>query len=366
MKRRSFLKHVAGGTAVAAAVSLPAPAIAQGIRELKMATTWPKDFPGLGTSANRLAERITQASGGALRVTVFAGDALVPALQSYDAVTDGIADLYHGTESYWQSKSKAFNFFTGVPFGLTPAEHSAWIRHGGAQRLWDELSAPFNVKPFLVGNAGSQMGGWFKTPVTSLSDLRDRKIRMTGLGGEVMRALGASALTLPGSRIVGALREGTIDAAEWAGPWIDLAAGIYSAARYYYYPGFQEPGMALASGLRRDIWEQLPADQQALIEAAMAAEYTTATAEFDARNSQALNTLVQQHNVAMTAFPNEVLNAIGAAAGDVVYEAANTDGAARQVYESYITFRRRAIPWSKFSTSAYLRARALPFRYDTE
>lgn len=329
-----------------------------------MVTTWPQDFPGLGTSANRLARRIGDASQGQFEVTVFAGDTLVPALESHDAVANGTADFYHGTESYWQSKSRAFNFFSGIPFGMTATETNAWIHYGGGQELWDALSAEFNIKPFAVGNTGGQMGGWFKSPVASLADLSGRTVRMAGLGGDVLRAIGATAMSLPGSQILDALNAGTIDAAEWAGPWIDLAAGLQTAANYYYYPGFHEPGMMLAAGVRRDLWDGLTTDQRALISAAMAAEHGAVAAEFDARNATALATLIDLHGVEVAAFPNDLLNAAGRAAGEVVFAAANSDATARAVYRSYVAFRRSAIGWSKVSTQAYLAARGLPFRYD--
>ena len=364
IKRRTFLTGATGLAASAAAAALPAPAIGQGLREFSMVTTWPTDFPGLGTGANRLAHRIAEASGGRFTMTVHGGGELVPALESFTAVANGAADFYHGTESYWQGRSKAFHFFSGIPFGMTAAETNGWIAHGGGQGLWDELSAAFNIKPFLVGNIGGQLGGWFKTPVASLDDLKGRRMRMTGLGAEILRAVGANAVALPGGRIVAALNDGTIDAAEWAGPWLDLAAGLYAAAPYYTYPGFHEPGMALSVGMRRDIWDAMPAADQALIGAAMAAENSIATAEFEARNAAALATLTSRHGVELARLPNEVLNAIGVAAGDVVFDAGNSDGFARRVYESYIAHRHTAIGWSKVSTQAYLAARGLPFRYE--
>ncbi|HEC91133.1 MAG TPA: ABC transporter substrate-binding protein, partial [Alphaproteobacteria bacterium] len=202
MERRKFIKNavvagVASAASVAAASSFATPAIAQGKRELKMVTTWPKDFPGLGTAAQRLAGRISDMSGGGLTVKVFAAGELVPPFESFDAVSSGAADMYHAAEYYWQSKSKAFNFFTTVPFGLTAAEMNAWLYHGGGQDIWDELSAGFNLKPFATGNTGVQMGGWFNKEIHGPKDLRGLKIRMPGLGGEVMRRLGAAAVNLP-------------------------------------------------------------------------------------------------------------------------------------------------------------------------
>ena len=211
-------------------------------RELKMVTTWPKDFPGLGTMAERTAQFITEMSGGALRVKVYAAGELVSAFESFDAVSTGAADLYHGAEYYWVGKAKAYPFFTAVPFGMTAVEIMAWTEFGGGHELWDELAAQFNIKPFIAGNTGHQMGGWYKEPINSLEDLRGRKIRMPGLGGEVLRRVGASAVAISGGEIYQALQSGAIDGTEWVGPWNDLAFGFYREAKYYYWPGFHEPG----------------------------------------------------------------------------------------------------------------------------
>ena len=185
MKRRQFLTAAA---VAGLAASFPAPALAQGQRQLKMVTTWPKNFPGLGTGAQRLADRIGRMSGGKLTVKLFAAGELVPEFESFDAVSSGAADLYHAAEYYWQGKSKAFNFFAAVPFGMTAAEINAWIYHGGGQKVWDRLSAKFNLKPFLCGNTGVQMGGWFNKEIHGVEDYKGLKIRMPGLGGEVLAA----------------------------------------------------------------------------------------------------------------------------------------------------------------------------------
>jgi TRAP-type mannitol/chloroaromatic compound transport system substrate-binding protein len=369
MKRREFLKSTstAAGAAVVGAVaasSFPKPAISQGLRELKMVTTWPKNFPGLGTGAERLAQRITKGTGGKLSVKVFAGGELVPPLESQDAVTGGTADLYHAAEYYWQGKSKAFNFFAAVPFGLTATEMDAWIHHGGGQEIWDELGAEFNLKPFAAGNTGVQMGGWFNKEINSLEDYKGLKIRMPGLGGEVLRRIGAAAVNLPGGEIFQALQSGNIDATEWVGPWNDLAFGFYKIAKFYYYPGFHEPGTTLSAGINKKVWDGLSSDHKAIIESAMAAENNFTLAEFNTRNNTSLKTLVSQHGVQVRRFSNDVMNAIGEVSGEVVAEAAGSDAITKKVYDSFIAFRRNAIAWSKLSDQAYWNARLLPFKYD--
>ena len=231
-----------------------------------MVTTWPKNFPGLGTGAQRLADRITNGTEGRIEVKLFSAGELVPPFESFDAVSQGTADMYHAAEYYWQGKSKAFNFFATVPFGLTASEVDAWIYHSGGQALWDELSADFNLKPLMAGNTGVQWGGWFNKEINSIEDFKGLKMRMPGLGGEVLRRLGAAAVALPGGEIFPALQAGTIDATEWVGPWNDLAFGFYKITKYYYWPGFHEPGTILSLGINKDVWESLSASDQSLIE----------------------------------------------------------------------------------------------------
>ncbi|MQX36253.1 TRAP transporter substrate-binding protein [Roseospira navarrensis] len=363
MKRREFLSGAAVAGAGAAASTLATPAIAQDMRELKMVTTWPKNFPGLGTSAERLAQRITAMSGGRLTVKVFAAGELVPPFEAFDAVSSGTADMYHGAEYYWQGKSKAFNFFAAVPFGLTATEMSSWIHHAGGQALWDELSSGFNIKPMMVANTGVQMGGWFNKEINSLEDYKGLKIRMPGLGGEVLRRIGAAAVSLPGGEIFPALQSGAIDATEWVGPWNDLAFGFYKVAKFYYYPGFHEPGTTLSGGVNLDVWNGLSSEDKAIIEAAATAENDYSLAEFNARNGDALDTLVNEHGVELRKFSDEVMTAIGGAAGEVVAEVAAEDPMTQKVYDSFLDFRTKAMGWARIADQAYWNARELPYEY---
>lgn len=210
----------------------------------KMVTTWPKNFPGVGTGAEFLAKNINEMAGGRLEVKVYAAGELVPALEVFDAVSRGTAQMGHGASYYWKGKVPAAQFFTTVPFGLTPQEFNAWIYYGGGLALWEEIYEPFGLIPMPAGNPGAQMGGWFNKEINSLEDFKGLKMRMPGIGGEVLKKLGASPINLPGSEIFTALQSGTIDATEWVGPYNDLAFGLYKAAKYYYYPGWHEPGSA--------------------------------------------------------------------------------------------------------------------------
>lgn len=377
MKRRDLLKGAAVAAAGAGALALgacgqkeeksdkaaaaapAAPAVSRGKRELKMVTTWPKNFPGLGTGAQRLADDITAMTDGDLSVKLYAAGELVPAMECFSAVSGGNADMYHGAEYYWQGKHKAFNFFTAVPFGLTAAEMDAWLNFGGGQALWDELSGGFNIKSFAAGNTGVQMGGWFNKEINTLEDYKGLKIRMPGLGGEVLRRIGAAAVTLPGGEIFPSLQSGAIDATEWVGPWNDLAFGFYKITKFYYYPGFHEPGSTLACGLNKDVWESLSSDHQAVVSTACQAENNRMFSEFNAKNGDALDTLLTEHNVKLRRQSDDILRAIGTASDEVLSEVGATDDISKRVYESFMGFRKKAMGWTSLSETAYTAARAL-------
>jgi TRAP-type mannitol/chloroaromatic compound transport system substrate-binding protein len=362
MKRRTFLAGTAAATV--AASSFPAPAIARGGRELLMVTSWPRELPGLGTAASALARRIGELSEGRYTVKVFPSGELVDPLRTLEAVESGTADLYHSAEYYHQKKSPAFNFFAAVPFGLTATELNAWIYHGGGQALWDELGGQFGVKPLLAGNTGVQMGGWFQKEIKTIRDFKALRMRIPGLGGAVVDALGGTAVTLAGGDIFPALQAGKIDAAEWVGPWNDIVLGFHKVARNYYYPGFHEPGTSLSLGIGRKLWEGMPATDRALFEAAAAEANDRVLAAFNANNARALAELVETHKVRLRRFSNDILNALGEAAGDVVSAIGRSDPFTRRVYESFLKSRRSSLTWSKIADRAYINARLLPFKYE--
>ncbi|MEM6415549.1 MAG: TRAP transporter substrate-binding protein [Pseudomonadota bacterium] len=326
-------------------------------RELKMVTTWPKDFPGLGGMAERTAQFITEMSGGALRVKVFAANELVGAFESFDAVSTGAADLYHGAEYYWVGKSKAYPFFTAVPFGMTAYEIMSWVEFGGGQKLWDDLAAKFNIKPFIAGNTGHQMGGWFKQPINSLEDLRGRKIRMPGIGGEVLRRVGASAVALAGGEIYQALQSGAIDGTEWVGPWNDLAFGFYREAKYYYWPGFHEPGAQLAVGVNLDLWADLSLQAKSIIAGACQRANHLSLAEYGHFNAVALKQLVNDHGVELRRLPDDVWSALAEKTRDVLEEIAAIGPEEAAIYNSYKQSLNRSQSWGQISEEAYMSAR---------
>ncbi|MFZ1428987.1 MAG: TRAP transporter substrate-binding protein, partial [Geminicoccaceae bacterium] len=297
------------GLLLGSAGVLAAPALlrAQAGLHWRMVTSWPRNLPGPGMNAQRLADRIGQASGGRLTVQLYAAGELVPALQVFDAVNAGAAEMGHAASFYWAGKAKAAPFFTTVPFGLAPAEHAAWIDHGGGQALWDELYAPFDLKPFMAGNSGVQMGGWFRHEIAGPDDLHGLKLRSAGLGGELFQRLGAVTVALGVPEIYPALQSGTIDAVEFLGPASDLAAGFYQSAKLYYWPTFTKPNGTAECLIGRAAWESLPTDLQAVVADTCAAENAFTLAEADWRNGQALATLVDQHGVTLRRWPDSVV-----------------------------------------------------------
>ncbi|NLH83251.1 MAG: TRAP transporter substrate-binding protein, partial [Phyllobacteriaceae bacterium] len=253
-KPRDPTEHAVGrreffglGAATLAAGSLAAPAIVRAEEKLnwKMVTSWPKNSPGVGVNAQRLADSITAMSNGRLTVQLYAAGELVPAFECFDAVSSGAAEMAHGSPYFWQGKEKAFHFFTGIPFGLFANEHMGWIWFGGGQALWEKAYAPFGVQPFYCGSSGPQAGGWFRKEIKTVDDFKGLKMRIAGLGGEVLRRLGVNVVLLPPGEIFQAMQSGTIDAAEWVGPWNDLAFGLFRVAKNYYMPSFFEFGPAL-------------------------------------------------------------------------------------------------------------------------
>ena len=326
-------------------------------KRLTMVTTWPKGLPGLFTGAERVAKRINELSEGELEVRVFAAGELSPALQAFDDVASGAADMYHGAEYYWQGKSPAFPFFTAVPFGMTAQELMGWIDFGGGQELWEELSGQFGVIAFQACNTGTQTGGWFRREINSLDDFKGLKMRIPGLGGEVVRALGGASETIPGGEIYQSLQSGTIDAAEWVGPWNDLALGFYQQAPYYYGPGFHEPGASLAVGMNRKTWDGLTPHQQRIVRAACADANHYSLGEFTYNSAIALKTLTDEHGVQLRSFPDDVMKAASEASSDIRAKAGNAGGLEKRIFESFETALKGMKSWSGIAEGGYLTSR---------
>ena len=364
VQRRRFLKGATGAAAATvAASSFAAPAISKDLIQWRMVTTWPKNFPGLGTGANLLGKLITEGSGGRLSVKVFGAKEIVPAFEALDAVASGTVEMGHGAPYYWKGKVAAAQYLASVPFGMTAQELNAWYQWGNGQKFADRIYKQMGAKFFPSGNTGVQMGGWFNKKMNSLADYKGLKMRIPGLGGEVVKAAGGNVVNLPGGEIPPALQSGALDATEGGGPYNDLALGLYKSAKYYYFPGWHEPATVLDNFVNIKAWEKLPADLKSVVTAANAAVNQIVLSEFTARNNAALQTLVNKHKVQLLKFPNNVLNGLGKLAGEVMNDLATKAPLSREVMDDYLKFRREALSWSSRAEGTYLPARALPFKY---
>ena len=365
IRRRKFIKAaIGGGAAAAAASAFPTPAISQGKQEWRMVTSWPKNFPGAGAGAERFAKNIAEQTGGRLTIKVFGAGELVPAFEAFDAVQRGTADCMSGTPYYWQSKAKVLSVFTTVPFGMANYEMMAWMRHGGGQQLWDEIYGKFGLKGFHSSSTSVQMAGWFNKEIKTAADVNGLKMRIPGLGGEALRKLGATIVNLPVGEIFGALQSGAIDATEWVGPWQDLAAGFYKAAKYYYWPGMHEPATMAEISVNKAKFDALPKDIQRAFEWAVADEYLTQTAESDGSNAGSLDVLLKQHKVQLKRLPDDFLQAYGKGWNEVLTEMRDTgDAFTKKTLESYYKFQREQMAWSRIGLQEYLNGRLIGFKF---
>jgi len=362
MKRRDFV----GGLAVAAglgACAQPddgcsgADSASTERFEWSCVTSWPPKFPGLGMAVENLAQRLDRASGGRLKIKVYGGGELVPAFEVFDAVSRGAVEMGHGASYYHKGKVDAAQFFTAVPFGLNYMELNAWIHYGGGLALWRELYEPFNLVPFLCGNTGVQMGGWFNKEINSVADLKGLKMRIPGLGGEVLRRAGGTPITLPGAEIFTSLQTGAIDATEWVGPYNDVSFGLHKAARYYYYPGWQEPGPGLECIINKEAWNSLPPDLQALVEICCQSITIDMAAEYTNGNANSLQQLLHDPNVELRSFPDEVLQHLKAITAEVLAEMMETDPAMNKIGKAFYEYLEKMEPNSRISEQAYLDTR---------
>jgi TRAP-type mannitol/chloroaromatic compound transport system substrate-binding protein len=358
MQRRDFVKALSAGSVIlGAGLAATTDAEAKAEHRWRMVTTWPKNFPGLGTGANRLAQLIGDMSGGRLLVKVYGAHELVPAPGVFDAVSSGTVEMGHSAAYYWKGKSETAQFFSTVPFGMTAQEMNGWFYYGGGLELWTELYAKFNLVPFPAGNTGVQMGGWFNREINSVKDLKGLKMRIPGLGGEVLRRAGGTPVSLPGDEIFNSLQSGAIDATEWVGPYNDMAFGLYKAAKYYYYPGFHEPGTCLEATVNKTAFDALPKDLQAIVRCACQAANLDMLSEYMARNPVALNSLIRKHNVQLRKYPDDVLHKLKELSREVVEDIAQKDAFSKKVFASHEKFLEQVREWSDISELTYLLAR---------
>ncbi len=325
----------------------------------KMVTTWPKNFPGLGTAPENFAKVINEMSNGRLTVKVYGGGEIVPALEVFSAVSQGTAEMGHGAAYYWKGKIPSSPFFTSVPFGLTAQEMNGWLHYGGGLELWREAYAPFNIIPFAGGNTGVQMAGWFNREINSMDDIKGLKMRVPGVGGEVFSRAGGTAVTLPGSELYTSLQTGVIDATEWVAPYNDMALGLHEVAKYYYYPGWHEPGPTLELIINKDAFESLPKDLQKMVEIAARYANQDMLDEYTARNNASLLNLEKNHNTELRKLPDDVLRALHKASNEYLIEVAEEDPMAAKVYKSWRAYADVVKNYHHISEQAYINARDL-------
>jgi len=357
MKRRDLLKGGVAAALATGAATVAAPAIAASRIEITMVSTWPRDFPGLGTGAQRFAERLTAMTDGRIKVNYFAANERVKAFDSFDEVASGNAQMYHAADYYWKGKHPGWAYFAGVPFGMTASEINAWMNFGGGQELHDELAAEYGLKCLPCGNTGVQMGGWFRKEMNSASDFKGLKMRMPGLGGDVIAKMGASPVSLSGGQIYENLVSGAIDATEWVGPWNNSFYKFYEAAKYYYDPGMHEPGTQLSLGMNKKFWDGLSKSDQAIIKAAAETENCVMMAEYNAKNGAALASLIADQGVKLRSFSDDTYDSFGEAATEVFEEVQQHSPMAKKIHQSFVKSRNEVGAWIKISDQAYVAQR---------
>lgn len=362
MRRRHFVGGLAAAASLAACAKSESectPGVAGATEAFKWSavTSWPPKLPGLGIAVNNLADRIDAASAGRLKIKVYAGGELVPPFEVFDAVSRGVVECGHDASYYHKGKLDAAQFFTAIPFGLSYLEMNGWLYYGGGLDLWRELYEPHNLVPFPCGNTGVQMGGWFNREINSVADLEGLKMRIPGLGGEVLRRAGGTPVTMPAAEIFTSLKTGTIDATEWVGPYNDVSLGLHTAATYYYYPGWQEPGPTLEFVVHKAAWESLPDDLKAIVDIACQSINQDMVAEYTHGNAIALQQLLEDPNVKVRPFPAEVLDHLKTLTDEIIAEWVAADPKAAKIYESFNAFREKSIPNQRITEHAFLETR---------
>lgn len=330
----------------AALVASPAVARAEEPLRLRMATSWPRNLPGPGVSAARLAQRIGLLSGGRLQIDVFAAGEIVPAFAVLDAVSNSTVEMGHTASFFWEGKAPGASLFTTAPFGLSAVEHQAWLSERGGQALWDKLYEPFGVRGMLAGNTGPSMGGWFRKELGSAADLKGLRIRVSGLGGEVYAELGAVPQAIPPGDVYPALERGVIDAVELLSPANDLPLGFHRVAPVYYMPGFNKPNGAAEALVARPVWDRLSPELRAAVETACLAEHAAGLADAERTNAEAIVKLVSL-GAKPTPFPADVMAAARRAADAVLDRVAAKTPIAGEIVASYRTAAAEGRPWAR-------------------
>ena len=331
-------------------------AVKQQTFKWRLVTTWPKNLPGLGTAPENFVKLVDRMSNGRLQIKVYGAGEIVPALEVFSAVSGGTAEMGHGAAYYWKGKIPASVFFTSIPFGMNAQEMNGWFHYGDGLELWREAYAPFDLIPFAGGNTGVQMGGWFNREINSLADFKGLKMRIPGLGGEVFTGAGGEAVNIPGGELYTSMQTGVIDATEWVGPYNDLAFGFPEVAKYYYTPGWHEPGASLEFIVNKEAFASLPEDLQAIVEVATRAINADMLDEYTARNNRALQQ-IRDKGVELREFPEDVVEELKKVAWQVYADSAAKDPLFKKVYESYSEFQQGVSAYHKISEEAYYEMR---------
>ena len=351
MDRRKFLKV---GAVAAATTAFTTNLSAKSRKTLKIALSWPKTLPIMGEGIYFFAKRVEELSGGSLRIKIYGANELVPALGVFDACSKGFIDGFHSGPYYWKGKNPAFSLFTAFPFGLIADEMNAWYDFGGGMELWRELYAKYNLIPFKGGNTGNQMGGWFRKPIKSLADLKGLKMRIPGLGGEVMAALGVKPVNIPGGELYTALDRGVIDATEWVGPALDIKMGFYKVAKYYY-SGWHEPGTTLELTFNKKKFERLSKEHQQIIESASNEMNARMLSQFQYENGVALKEIMNgKYGVHLGKFPDDVNEAAKKAIKKILEENAEKNRDFAKVYANVKSFFETTRKWTDVGLKTYL------------
>ena len=357
MKRRNFIKSLGSSFALASILNIKLSHAAEKTQfKWKMVTSWPKNFPGLGVGAENLANLINVLSNNRIKIKVFGANELIPPLEVFDFVSKGGAELGHSGAYYWKGKHPGCQFFSSVPFGLNAQEMNAWLYYGEGLKLWEKLYDSFNLIPRPAGNTGAQMGGWFNKEIKSFSDLQGLKMRIPGLGGEVLSRAGGVPVTLAGAEIFTALQTGTIDATEWVGPYNDRAFGLYKAAKYYYFPGWHEPGPTIECLVNKTAYNTLPQDLQFIVDTACKAINIDMLSDYMAKNNLALQYL-KSKNIIIREFPNQIMNKLKDISKQVMEEISHYDSLTKEIYVSYNNFQKNVSPWTEISDKSFLNMR---------
>ena len=327
--------------------------------EWKLVTAWPKNFPALGHAPEIFAEKVEVMSNGRMKIRVYGDGELVPALEVFNAVSAGTAEIGHGAAYYWKGKAPEAQFFTALPFGLNGREMESWIQYGGGQELWNELYEPFNLIPMASGNTGVQMGGWFNKEINSKEDFQGLKMRIPGLAQDVLTRLGGVPVNMPGSELFTSLQTGVLDATEFNGPYNDMAFGLWEVADYYYYPGWHEPGSVMEFLFNKEEFEALPADLQEILRSAAHAAAYDMTNEFTARNSISLTEMVETHGVQVREFPDDLIIELNRISQEVIDELADLSPMGAKIHASYREYEASVKGFHDVSEEAFTRARKL-------